>query len=248
MSKNNPISGANYFLRGAFMLKQPGIRQFVVVPLMINIILFATLAYFLYGYATEALDTMIASLPDWLQWLDWLVNILLTAAMLLFTFFTFTIIANFVSAPFNSYLSEAVIRKASGREPLETNWADAIASIGPSIKEEVVKFTYMITRSIPLLILLLIPGINFVASIAWLFFSSWMLALQYTDYAFSNNQIIFKEQRLKLKERRWLGLGFGGAVMFGTMIPLVNLFVVPSAVVGASLLYVENYQENDDAI
>jgi len=249
MSKNNPFSGASYFLRGASMLRQPGIRQFVVVPLLINISLFISLTYFVFGYASEALDTMIASFPQWLQWLDWLIYLILSAAMIVFTYFTFTIIANFVSAPFNSYLSEAVLRKTSGREPLETNWADMLTSIGPALKEEVVKFTYTITRSIPFLILLLIPGVNFIASVVWLFFSAWMLALQYTDYPFANNQIMFREQREKLKERRWLGLGFGGAVMLGTMIPVINLFVVPSAVVGASLLFAENYpQQNDDSI
>ena len=246
MSKNNPFSGASYFLRGARMLNQTGIRQFVIVPLLINISLFITLTYFVFGYANDALDTMIASFPQWLQWLDWLIYLILSAAMILFTFFTFTIIANFISAPFNSYLSEAVICKVSGREPLETDWADLFTSIGPSIKEEIVKFTYTITRSIPFLLLLLIPGVNFIASVVWLVFSAWMLALQYTDYPFANHQIRFKEQREKLKERRWLGLGFGGAVMLGTMIPIVNLFVVPSAVVGASLLFAENYPQNSD--
>lgn len=241
MSKNNPFSGANYFLRGAKMLTAPGIRPFVIVPLIINISLFAGLTYFLFGYVNETLDTMIASFPEWLQWLDWLIWLLLSAAMIIFTYFTFTILANFISAPFNSFLSEAVVRKVAGLEPQETSWADALASVGPSLKEELSKFSYTITRSIPFLLLFLIPGVNFIASVVWLFFSSWMLALQYTDYPFANHNILFKNQREKLKERRMLGLGFGGAVMFGTMIPIVNLFVVPSAVVGASLLYAENY-------
>ncbi|MDH5548116.1 MAG: sulfate transporter CysZ [Gammaproteobacteria bacterium] len=245
MSKNNPFSGANYLLRGASMLRQPGIRKFVIVPLLINITLFVGLTFLIYSWASDLLDAALASMPEWLQWLDWLVMPIVLGGMLLFTYFTFTIVANLISAPFNSYLAEAVTSMVSNKEPLETDWAEALASVGPTIKEEFQKITYAGIRAIPFLGLFFIPGVNFFASAAWLVYSSWILSLQYVDYPFANQKVAFRDQRLRMRERRWLGLGFGGAVMFSTMIPVVNLFVVPSAVVGATLLHLENFEGSD---
>lgn len=245
MASNNPFSGAAYFLRGASVLREPGIRSFVIIPLIINMILFIGMGILVFSWAMDLFTMALASLPEWLQWLDWLFGMLLAVAMVVFTFFTFTMIANLVSAPFNSYLSQAVAsRYGEGHEELETAWAEAVASVGPAIKEELNKLAYIIIRSLPFLILFIIPGVNFIASIVWLFFSAWMLALQYMDYPFANRNIPFTEQRKIIKERRFLGLGFGGAVMLGTMIPVINLLVVPSAVAGATLLHLENF--NDD--
>ena len=245
MSKNNPFSGANYFLRGARMLNKPGIRKFVVVPLLINITLFVALTFAIFSWAGELFDAAVAALPEWLQWIDWLFFIVLGGAMLLFTYFTFTIVANLISAPFNSYLAEAVANKVEFNEPLDTDWAEALSSIGPSLLEEFQKIKYFAIRAIPFLGLFFIPGVNFIASAVWLVFSAWMLALQYTDYAFANNKISFSEQRVHMRQRRLLGLGFGGAVTLGTMIPVVNFFVVPSAVAGATLLYMENFKQTE---
>lgn len=248
MSSNNPISGVKYFLRGASILRQPGVRQFVIIPLIINILLFLVLGYFVFNWAMQLFDMALATLPDWLQWLDWLFGMIVAMAMAVFTFFSFSIIANLISAPFNSYLSEAVASVVYEHEPLETDWAEALASIGPALKEEISKLSYTLIRSLLFLFLFIIPGINFIASGVWLIFSAWMLALQYMDYPFANKNIAFKDQRVLMKQRRFLGLGFGGAVMFGTMIPIVNLFVVPSAVAGATLLYIENFQEDEAGI
>ena len=39
-----------------------------------------------------------------------------------------------------------------------------------------------------------------------------------------------------------LALGFGGAVMVATAIPLVNFLVIPAAVAGATVLWVERLE------
>ena len=47
-----------------------------------------------------------------------------------------------------------------------------------------------------------------------------------------NNRVSFKDMKLSLKQRRLTSIGFGGLVSVGMMIPLVNLLVMPAAVVG----------------
>jgi CysZ protein len=57
-----------------------------------------------------------------------------------------------------------------------------------------------------------------------------------------NHRLDFKEVKLAAQERRLSSLGFGGLVALCASIPLVNFFVMPSAVVGATLLWCEELQ------
>jgi CysZ protein len=100
---------------------------------------------------------------------------------------------------------------------------------------------YFILWTIPLLVLFFIPGINAIAPLLWAAFSAWMLALQYVDYPMGNHNILFREQRRILARRRWLALGFGGAVLVITMVPIVNFLAMPAAVIGATLMWVEQF-------
>ena len=38
--KGNPVRGAGYLLKGASLLPQPGLRRFVIIPLLVNVLLF----------------------------------------------------------------------------------------------------------------------------------------------------------------------------------------------------------------
>ena len=60
-----------------------------------------------------------------------------------------------------------------------------------------------------------------------------------------NHNIRFKEQRARLGQKKLLSLGFGGSTLLATMIPLVNFFVMPAAVAGATALWVEQLKHLD---
>jgi CysZ protein len=77
-----------------------------------------------------------------------------------------------------------------------------------------------------------------------LMFSAWMLTLEYCDYPMGNHNMRFKAQRTLIGRKKLLGLGFGGATLLGTMIPLVNFFVMPAAVAGATALWVSQLKQN----
>jgi len=244
--KNNPVSGAMYLFKGFGMLNQPGIRPFVVVPLIINILVFAVCGWFMMSWLSDWIDQLMADLPSWLQWLDWLIWFCIAAASTLLVYFTFTIIANFISAPFNGVLAEAVEEKVTGVKLNDDSpWHSAIVNIGPAIKEEFNKLFYSMSRSLPFIILFFIPGVNIIASAAWLAFGAWMLSVQYFDYPLSNHNIAFKAQRGLLKQKRLLVFGFGAMTMFGTMIPIINFFILPSAVAGATLIYLDHLKEQE---
>lgn len=240
---NNPIKGVNYLFKGFNLIKQPGLRKYVILPLLINVLIFAGLGILAFGWLGGLVDQMMAGLPDWVQWLDWLVWFVIYAASIVLMYFTFTAMANFISAPFNGVLAEAVEEKVTGIDKSDdAPWHQALTQIGPAIKEEITKLIYFITRSLPFFVLFFIPGINFIASALWMLFGTWLLALQYADYPLANQKVLFKDQRKLLAEKRLLVMGFGAAVMGGMMIPIVNLVIIPAAVAGATVMYLEHFQ------
>ena len=152
--------------------------------------------------------------------------------------FGFTLLANLVGAPFNSYLAAAVEKHLTG-QPIP----DSGKSIGQDIVEgvlgELKKILYYLMWAIPLFIISFIPGINLLSPLLWALFGAWMLSLEYTDYPLGNHGLTFPTIRQKIREQRMLSLGYGGAVMLATLIPLFNFLVMPVAVAGATALRVE---------
>ncbi len=237
------LAGAGYLLRGFGMLNRPGLRRFVFVPLAINVGLFALLLWALAGQFGGLVDRLIPDLPEWLAWLSWLLWLLFGLAAAILVFFTFSIVANLIGAPFNGVLAEAVERQLTGGGPPEAGLADALKQAPAVVLDEIRKLGYFVVRAIPLLLLFLIPGVNLFAPLLWALFSAWMMAVEYADYPMGNHGLQGKEQRRRLGEKRLLALGFGGATLLATMIPLVNFLVMPAAVAGATAMWVERYRK-----
>jgi CysZ protein len=236
--RNNPISGAVYFMRGVRLIFVPGIRPYVAVPLVVNILLFSALIYFGTGWFGELLDWLLDWLPDWLDWLTILLWPVFFIAVLVIVFFTFSLVGNLIAAPFNGLLAEAVECHLTGAT-IPGGWKKMIADLGHTIVSELRKLTYIVLWGIPLLLLLVIPGLNVAFPFIWILFGAWMLAISYVDYPMGNHGLTFPEQRRRLGERRYLALGFGGAVMCALAIPVVNFLVIPAAVAGATIMWVE---------
>ena len=57
-----------------------------------------------------------------------------------------------------------------------------------------------------------------------------------------NHQLSFADVKEAARSRRLSSMGFGGVVALCASIPLVNFFVVPSAVVAATLLWCEELE------
>jgi CysZ protein len=51
--------------------------------------------------------------------------------------------------------------------------------------------------------------------------------------------ILFSEQRDMIGKRRVETLAFGGAVMLGLAIPVLNVLIPPAAVIGATLYFAD---------
>ncbi|MCH9674619.1 MAG: sulfate transporter CysZ [Gammaproteobacteria bacterium] len=242
---NNPITGATYLLQGLKLILRPGIRRYALIPLLINIVFFVGLWVLGMGALDDAQAALIDRLPNWLAWLHWLLVPLFYVAGLIIVYFTFVLFANLFAAPFNGLLAEAVERELTGRSARPMAWSDALKDLGTSVSSEVRKFLYFAPRALAILLLFLIPVVNLGAPVLWALFGAWMLAIGYLDYPMANHSLPFPVQRAQARTKRWLALGFGGAVMVALLVPVVNLVVVPSAVAGATALWVNHLRDQD---
>lgn len=241
---SNPFTGIAYLIQGFGLIFKPGLRRYVVIPLLINIVLFAGLIWFGASQFEILINWLMPDLPEWLQWLEWLFWFLFGVSTLLILFFLFSLIANIIGAPFNGLLAEAVEFYITGKLPSDAGgWQKMLAELAPTMFDELRKLAYMIGWSIPFLVLFLIPIINVIAPFAWFAFSAWMLTLEYADYPMGNHGMRSDEQKLRLGKKRFLSLGFGGAVTLATMTPIVNFLVMPAAVAGATAMWVKQFKD-----
>ncbi len=238
--RNNPLTGAGYFLRGFMSLGRPGLRRFVALPLLVNVLVFSLLIWLAVGEFDQLVHSLMPDLPGWLEWLAWLLWLVFALVVVGIVFFTFTIIANLIGAPFNGLLAEAVERQQGGLPaPDAARFNEMVKAIPAILWDELGKLTYFAAWAVPLLLLFWVPLINLAAPLFWTLFSVWMLAVEYSDYPMSNHGLKGKEVRAKLREKRLLVLGFGAATLLATMVPLLNFFVMPAAVIGATLMWLE---------
>jgi len=233
------LSGPQYLREGLKLVLSPGLRLFVLLPLAINLILFVALIGFAVDQFSGWLASLMGSLPSWLSFLDFLLWPLFVILLLLMVFFTFTLLANIIAAPFNGFLAEkveVVVRGADNFPPF--SWAELLAMVPRTLKRELRKLSYFLPRAIGLLLLSLIPGLNLIATPLWLLFGVWMMAVQYIDYPCDNHKVSWDDMLAWLRAKRWQSLGFGGITYLALLIPFVNILMMPAAVAGATLFWV----------
>lgn len=238
------IQGSRYLLSGFKLINQSGVRRFAYIPILINTLLFTAAIWFAINQFSYWMAQLTPSwLPEWLaSGLMWILWPLFAILIILIVFFSFSILANIVAAPFNGLLAEAVEKKLSNQPPPEQTFWQLLADTPRMIFNELRKLAYLLKWMIPLFIVSLLPGINVIAPLLWLFLSSWILALDYHDYPMGNHLLGFKQQRDLLRTNRSLALGFGMTTLGATLIPIVNFLIIPVAVAGATALYVERLQ------
>ncbi len=228
------MTGFGYVLQGLRLMWRPGIRRFTLIPLAINLLLFGAGTWALIHYAQHMLNQL---LPDWLNWLSWLLLPVLFIGLLLMAFFSFTLVANFIAAPFNALLAQKIEFELTGEATPEDNtalWPLAVKTLAAEWR----KFRYFLSYAIPLALLWFVPGLNLLAPFLWFAFSAWMMALQYIDAPAGNHLWEFEAQRRWLQTMPVTSLTFGATMTGMTLVPVLNLLALPVGVCAATALWV----------
>ena len=229
LKANNPLLAIQCLKIGFELLTKTELRQYILIPVLINIVLYVLGFGWCYLYLSELIEQFI---PDWLNWLRWILWPIFFVSFVMLMFFTFTLLANLLASPFYGKLSEQALSLVSGKPAIVHELPITKVLLG-----ELHRLTYLAVRSIPLLIISMIPGLNVGAPILWAIFGAWAMAIEYFSYPLENSGLLFKEQIQQLKTIRWGALSLGAMAMFALSIPILNIFVSSATVIGATVYW-----------
>lgn len=231
---NTPLLALSCLLEGLKLLTHPQLRKYLLVPLLINTVLYT--GAFVLGY--HSVSALIHEfIPDWLSWLSWILWPLFFVSFLVIGFFTFTLVANLIAAPYYSQLSAKALQIALGQDKTIVDLAWDKVFLG-----ELNRIGYLVLRVLPLLLLSLVPVVNLIAPVLWAIFAAWGFAMEYMAYPLENRGLNFPAQKQFLRQARWGTLSFGAATGLALTLPMVNLLIGQAAVIGATL-YVQRLSD-----
>lgn len=238
--QGSPGKAIDYFMAGGKLIVQPGFRRFILIPLLINLVIFVLVTATLFNMFSDFFYQILEWSPGWLDWLAWLLWPLVAFIFLVVYGYSFNIITNFIAAPFFGLLAEKIEAHLTGTPPPDEPWGQLIPR---TLQRELIKLWYFVSRGLLVLLILVvcffIPGLNLVAVIIGALWGCWSMAVQYSDYPADNHQLEFRELRRRLNSQQLTSYSYGGIILLGSMVPVLNIFVTPIAVAGATIYWVK---------
>jgi CysZ protein len=236
---NNPVYAMQCLMKGLSWLGKTSLRKFLLMPILINLVLYSVAFVLAYVYL---LDFIAHLIPAWLHWLAWLLKPLFFICFVLVGFFTFTVLANLIASPFYGKLASKTLALIIENKPEQTeeqeaensefefsepNWLQVMSG-------ELRRIAYLLKWMCVLVIVSLIPGLNLISPLFWAIFGAWGCALEFFAYPLENKGLLFQEQKSAVANVRFGALSFGAVVLAGLSLPFFNLIVAPAAVIAAT--------------
>ncbi len=226
-------------MQGARITMRKDVRPFVFLPAAVSLGVIVGGLTLGFSYISDLSDYLIASLPNWLSFLQWILEPLLYLLGVLVGAWSFGFLAAIIGSPF---LGDLALKVDNMPDP-QIAWYKQIA---PALGRELRKLRYHIPRLLLLLLLSVIPVVNALTPFLWVAFGAWLMAVQFCDYTNENRQKPFEDTLTTLQGNKSKALGFGACVTVAMAVPLANFLVAPIAVAGGTLL-MKSIRENPNA-
>lgn len=242
--------GLTYPLQGAKLVfrTHPGLARYWAFPVLLTFGALFGVMVLAVRHRTEFAVAIWASFDPgtqpvswWLGTLQWLLGWLLVAAAIGLGGVFVLAVSGVLAAPFNDALSAAVERIRGGNLPPEPSPAAFVAGAARSVATETIKvFAYALVLGPLWIVALVAPvvggpvlaAIGFTLTVAY-------LAIDYTDWPASRRDTPLRERAQWLRDHAAPLAGFGVAAWFLLLVPGVNLVLMPAAVAGGTLLYLD---------
>ena len=232
----NPLLGIQYVWRGFQNLRTPGLRRYVAFPLLLNILIMGGASVWVITHIDGWVVQIVDMLPGFLAFLYWLLMPLAVLVVVFGMAYFFSAVLMILAGPLNGLLAERVETMQGHTLPDESIPAMTMRTLG----RELTKMMYYLPRYLGIFLPGWIPGIGqLLAPPLWFWFGGWMMAVQYTDLSFDNHTKPFADVRERMSQDLWTVMGFGTLVALLLTVPVINLFVMPAAVIGATLMRLE---------
>jgi len=226
------FKGAWALVKGfSLLLSRAELRAVIWRMILLLLVLFVGLTYGVFELSTAIADRFIPTGDAWyidlLAWLLSLFAILLALAVGVVSFVTLGSIA---VAP---WLDELYVRvgRLNGVE-LEAKVLPWWKSIGNSMWNSVMPLATFIPLAALAAVFLLVPIYGTIAATAvWSYASLKLLSFEFMDTPASFSGWKWPQRKAQVDENKWFYMGFSGVAMLLLVVPGLNLFVLPAAVV-----------------
>ena len=250
------ITGTTYPFRalGVFF-RNPNLWQYLVIPILINVLvgIFLYVSLVFVGFElvedlvvnlSHQLDNLIANLPQWLSFLEyliiglgWLIRLLLIIAILLFTGFILMQFGVLLGAPWYGQLSEKLEKLRTGN--LQIVEVGFVRDIWRAILFELKKILLVLIVSMPLfLVNFLFPGIgSLFATIGGICLTSTIVCLDFLDSPLERRRLRFRDKLGIVWKSLPASASFSLVCLGLISIPFLNLFTIPLCVASGTLFF-----------
>jgi CysZ protein len=235
------IAGALYpFYALRLLARTPRLRGYVLVPIMVNIVVGATIYTGLLLAGLRAIDAFVAGLPDWAVVLGALLRVLLVIGLLLITGFVLVRFGVVLGAPWYSKLSAELELLRTGQPLPDEGWGLAIAlrDLVHALLFELKKLSLALAIGVTLLLLNLIPGVGpLLVTAGGIALGATISCLDFLDYPLERRRLGFRNKLGIIRRCLPATAGFGLVCLGLVSIPFVNLLSIPLCVAAGTLFY-----------
>ena len=227
-------------------LQNPILLKFALIPWFINILVFVA-ALGAFGALDKVLMGKLAETMGngwWVPVTAWVLGILLFIGFSAGLLLSFIYIVNIFTGVFAEQLSFHAERIISGKE-IPSPEGHFLAIWSRSIREELKGILFFLSIWLLLLLLYLIPvagPVLFItASTIW---SAFSLTFEFLAPAAERHELGFKEKRDLVFKNYLSSLWFGLSVLLLSIIPIVNFFFLPFAIIGGTIWFCEKSSDS----
>lgn len=225
--------GVTCYLTGlAWLKRNPRFILMSMIPISIALIVFMYLSSWILGNQDWIFEKILFAKPEsiWMLSVYYLAKTILFAGFFLTGFAMTVLLSNILSCPLYEWISAAVENDRTGKVE-EISFVESLLLI----KEELKKVAFILLVTV---VLLVIPGLNLLVFVSTAFLLGW----DAYDYPLARRGLSFRRRLLLALRDFWSVFGLG----LWMMIPFVQSFIMPLAVVGGTILCLDTIREKGD--
>jgi CysZ protein len=212
--------------------RAPRILRWLLPPLLITLVLDAATFYFAFGWLRDWLGSVMPG-SGWLAWLKPAFDVLGAIAILFVLGWSFAWVFLVLASPFQDFISAEVERETRGTAGAEP---EGLHGFVRSIVKSALQAAVLALMTLMVLLVGLVPIVGPVLVFLWS-----ASVLGYSFIAIPSGRIA---QRLRdrlafARQHRGAVLGLGTAITLISMVPLVNVLLMPVFVVAGTLLFLD---------
>jgi CysZ protein len=239
-------AGATYPLRAlAVLTRTPRLWRYVLIPLLVNVLVGATLYIGLLVAGWRGIDALVAGLPEWAAFLGVLLRVLLVIGLLIAVGFLLLQFGVVLGAPWYSQLSEQLELMLTGQAAPGSSGVIAFTrDIGRALLFEVQKLLLLVVVGLPLLLLNVVPLLGTVlAGAGGIVLGAVIVCLDVLDPPLERRRLRFREKLSVVRRSLPASASFGFMCLGLVSIPLLNLLAIPLCVTAGTLFFCERIRD-----